>query len=89
MATLIIQHGANGKRQGQCDARCYNAKSSVCYCCCGGANHGVGLQKAISNTREMVEDLAQKAQSTGTDIRVMLPKQSRDSRGRFIKKGGD
>lgn len=34
-----------------CDARCYNAEKDSCGCVCGGANHGVGLEKALENTR--------------------------------------
>ena len=90
MPTLILEHGTQGKSRGQCDSRCYNAKSAVCLCCCGGKNHGIGLQRAIDNTRAMTEELLQKAQTAGTQIKVILsdpPKQLRDSRGRFIKKG--
>ena len=40
---------------GRCDAHCYNAKEPHCECICGGKNHGAGLQRAIENTREQVE----------------------------------
>ena len=88
MPTLIIEHGTKGKSRGQCDSRCYNAKSPNCLCCCGGQNHGVGLQTAIDNTRAMTEELLQKAEAAGTKIQVILPdlpKQPRDSKGRFVK----
>lgn len=57
MSALIVVYGENGAKIRQCDARCYNAKHEKCVCCCGGKNHGVGLDKAIDNTREMVEEL--------------------------------
>ena len=91
MPTLIIKHAA-GKKDGQCDSRCYDAKTTHCICCCDGANHGVGLQKAIDNTREMSGELIEKTKGTDSTIQVMLPdlpKQGRDSKGRFIKKGSD
>ncbi len=57
MSTLIIKHRADGKKKGQCDSRCYNAKTPVCICCCGGANHGIGLQKALEATKEIAEQI--------------------------------
>lgn len=56
MATLI-RVIENGKCVGRCDASCYNAKHDKCVCCCGGRNHGVGLQQAIENTRELLDEL--------------------------------
>lgn len=50
MSTLISICTSSGE-VGRCDAKCYNAKGSVCKCCCGGANHGVGLRQAVENTR--------------------------------------
>jgi len=38
-----------------CDAKCYDAAGDVCKCACGGKNHGKGLEKAIENTKEMVD----------------------------------
>ena len=52
MTTLISYHTSSGE-QGRCDARCYNAKHPTCDCICGGANHGVGREQAIENTRQM------------------------------------
>ena len=52
--TLISSH--NGDHEtGRCDAKCYNATGGQCVCICGGANHGVGQQKALDNTREYVD----------------------------------
>ncbi len=42
--------------QGRCDEKCYNATSTRCVCICGGVNHGVGLDKAIENTRDIALD---------------------------------
>lgn len=54
MTTLISYHTSDGC-EGRCDARCYNAKHPECTCICGGRNHGVGIEKALENTREMAE----------------------------------
>lgn len=42
---------------GRCDKACYDAATPRCDCICGGRNHGVGLNKAIENTRDMAERL--------------------------------
>lgn len=41
----------------RCDARCYNSKRTKCKCVCGGKNHGIGLEKAIKNTKDIVSSL--------------------------------
>jgi hypothetical protein len=41
---------------GRCDAKCYDAQTENCDCICGGRNHGAGLEKAIENTRNHVEE---------------------------------
>jgi len=40
---------------GRCDERCYDAIGGKCDCCCGGVNHGVGLNKVISNLSRMYD----------------------------------
>jgi hypothetical protein len=55
MAALITVK-CNGKTVGRCDANCYNAEHENCSCVCGGANHGAGLNEAISNTQIMFDD---------------------------------
>ncbi|MBA7657652.1 hypothetical protein ES703_65592 [subsurface metagenome] len=52
MSALILRRGSNGKITGRCDAGCYNATKERCVCCCGGINHGAGLNKAIDNVTE-------------------------------------
>ena len=54
MATLIAVYNSEGC-VGRCDSKCYDAKHPDCDCICNGRNHGAGQQKAIENTREMVE----------------------------------
>lgn len=50
---LIIRRGAD--IVGQCDELCYNAKHPKCVCrACGGSNHGLGYQAAVTNTRALV-----------------------------------
>ena len=56
MVTLISFHTGSGD-SGRCDEKCYNATSPVCTCCCGGANHGVGLKRAEQNTVERASEL--------------------------------
>lgn len=51
MTTLIIVHTSHGCA-GRCDARCYEAKDQACFCICNGKNHGMGLEQAITNTKE-------------------------------------
>lgn len=53
--TTLISYYTSGGCEGRCDARCYNAKHPECTCICGGRNHGVGIEKALENTREMAE----------------------------------
>lgn len=63
MATLIAVYKSGGERGaicvGRCDAKCYQAQSPDCDCICGGKNHGAGLEQAVENTREQVEEWLQ------------------------------
>jgi len=56
MATLIEVKNSNGV-VGRCDERCYDAIRPRCDCCCGGVNHGVGLNKAVANLSRMYDDV--------------------------------
>lgn len=51
MPTIITATSGNGKTR-RCDARCYNARGKKCTCICGGRNHGVGLNQAISQSAD-------------------------------------
>lgn len=55
MTTLLTMHTSHGI-VGRCDANCYNATTKACTCICGGRNHGVGLNRAIENTRKLPPD---------------------------------
>lgn len=55
--TLIEIRSASGRLLGRCDARCHEAVSPECDCCCGGRNHGRGLERAIAQTREYAQAL--------------------------------
>jgi len=56
---MIILKAFNSAGQtGRCDSRCYDAKTKRCRCCCGGKNHGVGLNQAIKNAEEIVRAAA-------------------------------
>jgi len=59
MSTLIAVYNSDGC-VGRCDAKCYEATTPICDCICRGKNHGVGLKKAIDNTREMAEKRVEK-----------------------------
>lgn len=67
MTTLISCQSSDGD-QGRCDAKCYNAWGPECHCVCQGANHGIGRQDAIKNTRELAESWLEQARANGWDI---------------------
>ena len=50
MATLIAAYRGN-EMIGRCDARCYDARSTLCKCVCYGANHGAGYARALAQTQ--------------------------------------
>ena len=54
-AKTSIQARPGSKKRQSCGSRCYNAKNPVehCVCPCAGINHGVGLAKAVENTKAM------------------------------------
>lgn len=56
MATVLAVYDSDGC-VGRCDARCHDAYLPACDCICGGRNHGVGVARAVANTREHVEQL--------------------------------
>jgi hypothetical protein len=59
MPALITAYQNGKRRLSRCDATCYTARSvrvDRCACICGGANHGVGLTKAIANTAALQGD---------------------------------
>lgn len=56
MATLFKLKKPGDKRAHTCDARCYSAKGTNCRCFCNGANHGKGLQFAIDNCKNTLQN---------------------------------
>jgi hypothetical protein len=66
--TTLISYESSGGDQGRCDAKCYNAWGPECHCICQGANHGIGKQGAIENTRELAESWFEHAQADGQRI---------------------
>lgn len=56
MATLMQTANSSGET-GRCDAKCYDAKTQNCHCCCGGRNHGVGREKAIQNIKDYCNEM--------------------------------
>lgn len=73
MSTLITTGNRNGE-QRRCDARCYDAKGPECDCCCGGRNHGVGLDKAIQNMQDTADVIFKAYQEVhlGTEVHAQL-----------------
>lgn len=55
---IILRSTNSAGETGTCDQSCYEARTKRCRCCCGGRNHGVGLNKAIKNAGEIVKEAA-------------------------------
>jgi hypothetical protein len=72
MTTLIAYYNSDGC-VGRCDAKCYNAKGPKCECICGGANHGVGLKQAETNTKELAEEWIENWNATHSDTVAIQP----------------
>ena len=73
MAVLIKVYGPRGLRS-ICDQRCYNAVTKRCRCCCGGVNHGVGLNKAISNTKRLFNaQIAENCDGVLSEQKIVRP----------------
>ena len=77
MTTLITVRlkGMNSKWQRRCDARCHNARKPRCRCICGGVNHGVGLDQARANTKEITDEQLVKTDRksfAGTGARTII-----------------
>ncbi len=90
--TLIDIRGGDGRLIGRCDARCHDATEPVCDCCCGGRNHGKGLERAVAQTRERAMDLIPDEWKTLGEPRIPIlglsepelrEKIARSRRGRF------
>jgi len=73
MATLIATYDGEGKCTGRCDANCYNAKGGHCDCLCGGANHGVGVNQAVQNTRDLANTILQRTDAKAIEIVMYRP----------------
>jgi len=54
LVVLMAWYSSSGC-EGRCDAKCYSANGGKCDCICGGLNHGVGVEKAMDNTRTLAE----------------------------------
>jgi len=67
---VIIREKIGNGRTRTCNARCYQAKGSVCRCLCCGKNHGVGLVKARENARELAEELTEEHQDAKVTAQV-------------------
>ncbi len=58
MATLIVVSNSEGV-VGRCDSRCYEAQAPECDCICDGRNHGVGLERALESTAQLLDPTGQ------------------------------
>jgi len=52
MTALLLHRDAKGNILSKCDEKCYNGKGPTCVCCCGGRNHGVGIEAALRNLKD-------------------------------------
>jgi len=72
--TTIMTWGNSEGTKGRCDAKCHNAKGSVCKCMCGGRYHGAahrpgGVEKAVRDTwEEAIQEAKQKAKAEGMEL---------------------
>jgi hypothetical protein len=49
VAVIISRENSDGTHK-YCDGKCYGAKpTSPCTCICNGANHAIGMRKALAN----------------------------------------
>lgn len=71
--TLITSTNSEGSRK--CDARCYNAKCSICTCICNGKNHGVGRRQAEANTRKYQEEIIEDWNGKHPDEKIVFEQQ--------------
>jgi predicted RNase H-like HicB family nuclease len=71
----LIEAYSRGTLIGRCDERCYDAECPSCHCICQGANHGVGLEQALANTRERHEEwkATERARRGKHTIRFVAP----------------
>ena len=68
MPDLIAVYDSDGKCIGKCGYSCYAATKPECKCICGGKNHGIGFKRAMAQTGEIVDSIADKMLD-GTDVR--------------------
>jgi hypothetical protein len=69
MATILQVLHSGGRRE-RCDARCHQATSPTCSCCCGGFFHGRaalpgGLEAALAAFWEPLFPRLQEAEAAG------------------------
>lgn len=70
----LIEAYISGVMIGRCDERCYDAQDDKCHCICGGANHGVGIERAIQNTRARADEWKQAERSRRKKrVRFVVP----------------
>lgn len=71
MCTLMSTGNSSGKT-GRCDAKCYGASGGTCHCCCGGRNHGKGLNKAIDNIQDYADQMIKDWERLHPDERILV-----------------
>lgn len=72
MASLIVVR-SGGSVTGHCDALCYDARHEECVCSgCGGANHGIGIEAAIANTRRLHGEWLERARADDESVTFEL-----------------
>ena len=68
MATLMTYKAPGMNRARICNSHCYNAKRPKCICICCNINHGVGLDRAVENTKQVAKDNILK----GVEVKIYL-----------------
>lgn len=68
MPTLLAVYNSEGC-VGRCDSRCYLAHKEKCVCICGGANHGVGLRRALDNADRIARAFIEQTGDGALEIR--------------------
>ena len=81
MATLFRLKKPGDKRAHTCDARCYNAKGTVCHCFCGGQNHGKGLASAIANCQAQMQKFVDLGCEVGKGLAEAIKQAVKDITG--------
>lgn len=71
MNRIILEQKFDNGVVNRCDGMCYHAKSDICTCICGGVNHGIGEEEALSNAEELAKELKEKCPDSTVETGVL------------------